>query len=160
MLSCLTYYSGVLFGDDDRKTQRVQRIEPLKFAIFTLKMFHRTVRHCVTTRYHGGSIKQASEGRGTLVSLNKRIWTLLGEYRSMLVQSCFDVDPIRGLLALAQMYEASFHVESCLEWLPKSFVDSFVSRMSSYDGVNGGALLLMRKYVSALGTSMPRKEWD
>lgn len=47
-----------------------------------------------------GRNQNLCEGRGTLVALNKRICTLLGKYGIVRVPSCFDVNPVRGLLAL------------------------------------------------------------
>lgn len=49
---CLTYYSGVLFGNDDHKKQLVQRMVALEFTVLTLDTFFRTVRHGVTSLYH------------------------------------------------------------------------------------------------------------
>lgn len=67
------------------------------------------------------------EGRGTLVTLNKRNWTLLGGYSIMHVLSCFDVDPTEILLALACGYKINFDTEHDLGWSPYNFDDSVVS---------------------------------
>lgn len=42
-LSSLVYYSGVLIGDDDRKTQQIQRMAALDIVVFTLDAFILTV---------------------------------------------------------------------------------------------------------------------
>lgn len=86
----------------------------LEFVVLTLGAFLQTVRHGVTTRYHGGCIRKICEERSTLVPLNKRIFTLLGEYGIVRLLSCFDVDPVRGLLSLAGSYEVYFDVKGGL----------------------------------------------
>lgn len=93
---CLAYYSGVVLGNKDCNTQRVQRVMALELVNLRLGLFLRTVLHGITTGYYGGCIQLVFDGRGTLVPLSKRIWTLLGEYGIVHVLSCFDVDPIRG----------------------------------------------------------------
>lgn len=52
----------------------------LEFVDLTLSVFLRTFHYGDTTRNNGGRIKQAYEGRTTLVSRNKGIWTSLVEY--------------------------------------------------------------------------------
>lgn len=42
-LPCLAYNSSVLFGDDDRNTQRVQQMVASKFVVLTLGAFLQTV---------------------------------------------------------------------------------------------------------------------
>lgn len=101
---CLAYYRGEVFAGDDRNEQRVQRMEALELVVSTLGAFIRTVCHGVITRYQGGRLQQACEGRRTIGTLKKHIWTLVGEYGIVRVLSFFDVDPIRGLPALAQSY--------------------------------------------------------
>lgn len=44
-----------------------------------------------------------------LVPLQKRIWTLIGGYGIMGVLFSFEVDPIRGSLALARGYKGNSH---------------------------------------------------
>lgn len=99
----------------------------LRFVVLKLGAFLRIVRHGVTTRYYGGCIQQACERRSTLVSLNKGIWKLPGEYSIAHVLSCFDTDPGGGLLALAWSYEVNFNVEDGLGWSPYTFIDNYVS---------------------------------
>lgn len=89
-------------GDDDRKTKRVQQRVFLELIVLTLGMYFQTVCHSITMRYHRGCIKQACEGKGTLVPLNKFIWILIGEYSIARVLICSNVDPIRGLVAVAR----------------------------------------------------------
>lgn len=55
--SCLAYYSGVMFCDDDQNTHRVQRIVALEFVVLTLDAFLQTGRHGDTTWYDGRRIK-------------------------------------------------------------------------------------------------------
>lgn len=66
----------------------------LELLVLTLGAVLSTVWHGIGTRYHRGHILQASKERGALVPLNKPIGSLPGEYHSMRVPSCFDVDPI------------------------------------------------------------------
>lgn len=56
----------------------------------------------------------------------------------MRVLGCFDVDPIRGLLDLAQSYEANFVTKDGSGWFPYNLDDSFVSRGPTYIGINRG----------------------
>lgn len=49
--------------------------------------------------------------------------------------SGLDLDPIRGLLALAQGCKDNFDTEDGLGWLLYNFNDSYPSRVSTYDGV-------------------------
>lgn len=93
-LFSLSYYSGVLFGDNDRNPQLVQRSVALKFVGWTSGSFLQTDRHESTTRYCVGPTQYACDWRGTLVPLNKRICMLIGEYDILRVLSCFGVDPI------------------------------------------------------------------
>lgn len=43
--SSLVYYNGMMFGDDDHNTSRVQRIVALEFVVLTLGSYHQTVFH-------------------------------------------------------------------------------------------------------------------
>lgn len=45
---CLTYFSGVLFCDDDCSAQRFKQTVVLTFVVLMLSVFFRTVRHGVT----------------------------------------------------------------------------------------------------------------
>lgn len=98
----------MLVGDDDCNRQRAQRMAALKFVVLTLGALFRTACHGVSTQWHGGRIQLACEERGTLLLLNKRIWTELREYGIVLVLSCFVVDPVRGFLPLARCYKVNF----------------------------------------------------
>lgn len=100
-LLLFAYYSGVLFDDSDRSTQRDQQKGALEFVVFTLGAFLRTDCHGITMQYHGGCIQPESEARRTLAPLNKRIWTILAEYGTVRLLSCIDEDPIQGLFALS-----------------------------------------------------------
>lgn len=55
---CLVMYSGVRINDDDRKTQRIQKILALEYFVFSLSAFFEQVFHNITTQYHGGRMKQ------------------------------------------------------------------------------------------------------
>lgn len=136
----LAYYSCVQFANDDQNIQRAQRKMGPEFAFLTLGSFLQTFRHGITTRYHGDCIQQACEGRGTLVPLNKRIWTLLGVYGIVSVLSCFDMERTRGLLALARKYKVTFNVNDGLGWVPYECTP-MTAKLA-------GAFLLRRRYVS------------
>lgn len=96
----MAYLSVVLFGDDERNTELVLRMVVLKIVVLTFGAILRTVRHGIATRYHAVRILPACEWRGTLVPLNKHIWTLVRKYGIVHVLSFFDMHPIGGLLAL------------------------------------------------------------
>lgn len=75
---CLAYCSCVLFGDDGCNALWVQPFVALKFVeLMLLGLILQTVRNVSLTRYHGGRIQRAGEGRGTHVPLKKCICTLL-----------------------------------------------------------------------------------
>lgn len=99
------YYSGALFGDIGHNTLRVQRMVALDFVVLTLGSFLQTVHHGVGMRYYRGRIQKACEGGGTLVALNKRIWTSLGGIWDCAYAKLFDVyllqDCSHFLLALS-----------------------------------------------------------
>lgn len=92
-----------------------------------------------------------------LVPLNIFSQTLLGEYGTVLVLSCFDFDPINGLLAPAQSFEVNFYTEGGLRWFPYNCNGSCTSRGPVYDSANRGAPLLRQRDVSAIVTSLPRR---
>lgn len=75
---CLWYCSGVLFGENDRNTQQVQRMVALEFFNLILSAFLQTVCHGIAFRYHGGRLQRVYKGRDRLVPLNKRFCTLFG----------------------------------------------------------------------------------
>lgn len=56
----------------------------------------------------------------------------------MTVLSCFDVDPVRDLLALACSYEVNFEMKDGVGWFSYNFNDSVASRVPAYEGVNRG----------------------
>lgn len=85
-------------------------------------------------RYHGAHIQLTCEGRGRLVPLNKQIFTLLWEYGVVRVLNCFDVDPIRGMLALPCSYKVNFDMKDGAEWFSYNPDESVVSRVSIYEG--------------------------
>lgn len=73
------------------------------------------------------------------VLLNKRIWILLGEYGVVRVLSCFDMDSIRSLIALAKCYKVNFDAKGGMWCFLYSCRDSFVSRVLAYDGIDRGS---------------------
>lgn len=104
----MTYISVVFFGDDDHNTQRVQQMVASRLASrLDVGCGSWTVCCVIELRYHGGCLQQACEGRGTLVPLHKRTWTLIGGYGFVRVLKYIDVDPIRSLLALASSYKGN-----------------------------------------------------
>lgn len=56
-------------------------------------------------------MQQVREGRGTLVSLDKLIWRLLGKNGITRVLSCCHGNLVCDLLALAQNYKVNFDAE-------------------------------------------------
>lgn len=74
----------------------------MNLVVLKLDAFFQTFCHIITTPYHVGPIQQSCEGGGTLVLPKKAIWRLLVEYSTVCVLNCFDVNPIRGLPALAR----------------------------------------------------------
>lgn len=109
----------------------------LNFVVLVLSVLLQTVCYCIAAQYYEGCIQQACKGRATLVLLNKCIWTLLGEYGIVRVLSCFDGNPIQGLLALARVSKINFDPQDGLGWFLYKFDNFvFVSRVFSYDGVN------------------------
>lgn len=103
---CLAYYTGVQSGSDDCNTQQIRQMVAFELVILALSAFFQTVCHCDVTRVQKGRIQQSCGGRGMLVWQNKRIWILLGKYGFVRVLSCFEVDPIQGLYALARFLKS------------------------------------------------------
>lgn len=128
--------------------------------VLTLASFLHTVFHVITTQYYKGRKQYVCREISKLVSLNKHIWTLIGEYSVVRVLNSFEGDPIRSWRALACRCKVNFNMEDgggCFLYILRTA--SFQECPTLRTKIEGAPLLRCRR-VSAKETSIPLTECD
>lgn len=130
----------------------------MEFVVFALGAILSTISYGTTTQCLRYCSQQAREGRGTLVQMTILIWTIFGGYSSVRELSCLDMDPIRGLFALARSYKINFDTKDIAVWMVYNFKNIIVSQVPPTECVIRESTFPRRRYMSDTETSMPLME--